>query len=190
MSLLVAIPLLILLIQAIEWAGRPLLLDLAFAFHAYTFDAHASKKLRDLKKSILEDQAQLAQTSSQDEFAKWARLRRKVDKGLSELERLNAEQSAKRNVFSLKFNTALWTLTSGLQLFIMWWYREEAVFYVPKGWFGPAEWLLALPYAPRGAVSCTAWQFACQRTFNVVAKAMRELSLQPESGHDIKTKTE
>jgi len=190
MTLLATIFLLVLLIEAIGWVGKPLLLSLAIAIYARTFDAHASKKLRNLKKSILQDQTQLAQTSSQDEFAKWAKLRRKVDKGLSDLENLNAEQSAKRNAISLKFNTVLWVLTSGLQLFIMWWYRKEAVFYVPRGWYGPAEWLLALPSAPRGAVSCTTWQMACQRTIKVVERVVRDLSLQPWLERDMKTKTE
>ena len=79
----------------------------------------------------------------------------------------------------------------------MWWYRKEAVFYVPRGWYGPAEWLLALPSAPRGeaglvswssrlahallgAVSCTTWQMACQRTIKAVERVVRDLSLQRE----------
>jgi CHD5-like protein len=33
--------------------------------------------------------AELLQTSAQDQFAKWAKLRRGVDKGLSDLEKLS-----------------------------------------------------------------------------------------------------
>jgi len=35
------------------------------------------------------DKAELGKTSSQDEFAKWARLRRKVDKSLADLEKIS-----------------------------------------------------------------------------------------------------
>jgi len=38
---------------------------------------------------VLQDKADLSKTSSQDEFAKWAKLKRKVDKGLADLEKLS-----------------------------------------------------------------------------------------------------
>lgn len=44
-------------------------------------------KQRKLRKQVLEDKAELGRTSSQDEFAKWAKLRRKLDKSLADLEK-------------------------------------------------------------------------------------------------------
>jgi hypothetical protein len=38
---------------------------------------------------VLADKADLAKTSSQDEFAKWAKLKRKLDKGLADLEKIS-----------------------------------------------------------------------------------------------------
>lgn len=38
---------------------------------------------------MLADKGELLATSSQDQFAKWAKLRRKVDKGLADLEKLS-----------------------------------------------------------------------------------------------------
>lgn len=38
---------------------------------------------------MLADKAELAKTSSQDEFAKWAKLKRKLDKGLADLEKIS-----------------------------------------------------------------------------------------------------
>ena len=60
-----------------------------FSLYTYLFDIKAATQLRTLKRSILEDQKNLAQTSSQDQFAKWAKLRRKVDKGLADLDKLS-----------------------------------------------------------------------------------------------------
>lgn len=45
---------------------------------------------RSLKTEILQTKAELLQTSSQDQFAKWAKLKRKVDKGLQDLEKISA----------------------------------------------------------------------------------------------------
>ena len=44
---------------------------------------------RQLKADILTKKAELLQTSAQDQFARWAKLRRSVDKGLAELEKLS-----------------------------------------------------------------------------------------------------
>ncbi|KAF8331908.1 WRB/Get1 family [Cantharellus anzutake] len=175
MSLLITIFLLVLFTEIVGWIGKPLLLGIVSAIYARTINAGATRRLQDLKKSILEDQKQLAQTSSQDEFAKWARLKRKVDKGLSDLEKLNSEQNVKQTALSLKSNVVLWVLTSGLQLAITWWYRREAVFYLPRGWFTPIEWWLALPFAPKGSVSCGAWQMVCRRSIKLFGRVFGDL---------------
>jgi tail-anchored protein insertion receptor len=44
---------------------------------------------RALKAEVLKTKQELLQTSAQDQFAKWAKLRRSVDKGLAELEKLS-----------------------------------------------------------------------------------------------------
>ena len=44
---------------------------------------------RQLKSEILLKKAELLQTSAQDQFAKWAKLRRSVDKGLADLDKLS-----------------------------------------------------------------------------------------------------
>ena len=62
----------------------------AFAVYQRIFYGSVSSSQRKLKKQILVDKAELLKTSSQDEFAKWAKLRRKVDKGLADLEKLSA----------------------------------------------------------------------------------------------------
>jgi hypothetical protein len=51
-----------------------------------------SKKIREqkeLKATLLATKSELMQTSSQDQFAKWAKLKRKIDKGFTDLETLS-----------------------------------------------------------------------------------------------------
>lgn len=132
---------------------------------------------RKLKAELLTTKKELMQTSAQDQFAKWAKLRRSVDKGIAELEKLSeshsscpgcgghgprflclssdaflpdTELSTTKSAFSAQFNTLVWVLTTGLQFAIGWWYRRSAVFYLPPNWFGPLTWTLALPFAPQG----------------------------------------
>lgn len=129
------------------------------------------KRQRELKSELLSKKAELLQTSAQDQFAKWAKLRRSVDKGLADLEKLSCVPcycassvptlsslthtidsglSASKSSFALKFGTILWILTTGLQFAIGWWFSRSAVFYLPVAWLGPFTWWLSLPFAPAG----------------------------------------
>lgn len=86
-NLPVVIFLQVLVTQVIAWVGKSFLQDVAFnAYSKFVLGANA-KKQRELRKQVLTDKAELQKTSSQDEFAKWARLKRKVDKGLEQLEK-------------------------------------------------------------------------------------------------------
>jgi len=49
----------------------------------------AAMRQRSLKSEILSTKSELLKTSAQDQFAKWAKLRRSVDKGLADLEKLS-----------------------------------------------------------------------------------------------------
>ena len=66
---------------------------------------------------------------------------------------VDSQISSAKSGFAMKFNTLLWILTTGLQFVVGWWYRRQAVFYLPEGWFGPLGWWLSLPFAPAGMCS-------------------------------------
>ncbi|KAH9839253.1 WRB/Get1 family [Rhodofomes roseus] len=181
MSLIITIFALVFVTELISWIGKSVLLEFAYAIYLRIFYSSAVTRQRKLKSEILVAKKELLQTSAQDQFAKWAKLRRGVDKGLADLEKLNSELSSARSSFSLKFNTAVWFLTAGLQFFVGWWYRKSAVFYLPPGWFGPLTWWLAFPFAPTGSVSCGVWQMACRRVIKVGERVAKELATGTES---------
>lgn len=142
----------------------------AYSVYLRIFYSGKASQQKDLKVHILATKKELLETSSQDQFAKWAKLRRKVDKGLADLDALStfhkysqklprgsksyliidSELSVVRTKFSVQFSTALWTLTTGARFIVGWWYRRTPVFYLPSGWFGPVTWWLSLPFAPAG----------------------------------------
>ncbi|EKM54197.1 uncharacterized protein PHACADRAFT_123019 [Phanerochaete carnosa HHB-10118-sp] len=182
MSLIFTIFTLVFLTELISWIGKSVLLELVYALYLRLFYSSKIAQQKKLKTEILVNKKELLQTSAQDQFAKWAKLRRGVDKGLAELEKLNGELSSSKTSFSLKFNTIVWVLTAGLQFFVGWWYRKAAVFYLPPGWFGPLTWWLSFPFAPAGSVSCGVWQMACRRVIKVgerVVKNLASVSAEP-----------
>ncbi|KAF8893534.1 CHD5-like protein-domain-containing protein [Infundibulicybe gibba] len=180
MALILTIFALVFFTQLISWIGQSVLLEWAYALYLRVFNSSAAARQRTLKTEILSKKAELLKTSAQDQFAKWAKLRRSVDKGLADLEKLNGEISANKTAFSLKFNSAIWILTTGLQFVVGWWYRKSAVFYLPPGWFGPVGWWLAFPFAPKGSVSVGVWQMACRRVIHIGERLVKDLMAPPQ----------
>ena len=62
----------------------------AFGLYARVFLSKTHSKQRQLKKETLANKAAMLNTSAQDQFAKWAKLRRSVDKGLADIETTSA----------------------------------------------------------------------------------------------------
>ncbi|CAK9783905.1 unnamed protein product [Cutaneotrichosporon oleaginosum] len=164
LNLPVVVFLIVLLTQLVAWVGKTALQEFAFGAYTRFFLAGTQSRQKRLRAQVLQDKAELAKTSSQDEFAKWAKLRRKVDKGLADLETTNTSLSSARAAFGLRFSSLIWVVTTGASFFLVWWYRRVPVFWLPAGWVpGPVAWVLAFPGAPRGSVSVGAWSTVCKQ---------------------------
>ncbi|KAG2043275.1 WRB/Get1 family [Suillus americanus] len=175
MSLIFTIFALVFLTELISWIGKTVLLEFAWDLYSRLFMNASYTRQRQLQAELLTAKKELLQTSAQDQFAKWAKLRRGVDKGLADLEKLNGELASSKTAFSLKFNTMMWVLTTGLSFFVGWWYRKAAVFYLPPGWLGPLGWWMAFPFAPKGSVSVGVWQMACRRVIKVGERTVKNI---------------
>ncbi|KAL8336323.1 hypothetical protein RB601_000237 [Gaeumannomyces tritici] len=117
---------------------------------------------RKLQADYLEVRKDLAATSSQDEFAKWAKLRRQHDKLYEQLEKKKSTLDSTKTNFDRYITAARWVGTRGLQYFLPFWFATTPMFWLPFGWFPYyAEWLISFPRAPMGSVSIASWQLAC-----------------------------
>ncbi|KAI8662907.1 hypothetical protein LRP88_07116 [Fusarium phalaenopsidis] len=124
--------------------------------------AKAAAEQRKMQAEYLKVQRELKATSSQDEFAKWAKLRRQHDKLLEQLEKKKNSMAATRSKFDTSLTGARIVLTRAPQYFLPFWYATEPMFWLPYGWFPYyAEWILSFPRGPMGSVSIASWQLAC-----------------------------
>ncbi|XXG97035.1 hypothetical protein Hte_003329 [Hypoxylon texense] len=115
-----------------------------------------------LQKEYLTIRRDLNATSSQDQFAKWAKLRRQHDKMLEQLEKMKSSHEATKSKFDTYVNILRWLATTGLKFLLPFWYAKQPMFWLPKGWFPYyVEWILSFPRAPVGSVSIASWQTAC-----------------------------
>ncbi|KAK3387656.1 CHD5-like protein-domain-containing protein [Podospora didyma] len=114
------------------------------------------------QKEYLDVRRELNATSSQDQFAKWAKLRRQHDKLLDDLEKKKSALDASRTKFDRALTTTRLVSTRGMQWFLPFWYSKEPMFWLPYGWFPYyVEWFASFPRAPLGSVSIVVWQWAC-----------------------------
>ncbi|KAI1373741.1 CHD5-like protein-domain-containing protein [Hypoxylon crocopeplum] len=115
-----------------------------------------------LQKEYLTIRRDLNATSSQDQFAKWAKLRRQHDKLLEDLEKMKSSHEALKAKFDRTVNVLRWLATTGLKFLLPFWYAKQPMFWLPQGWFPYyVEWILSFPRAPLGSVSIASWQTAC-----------------------------
>ncbi|KAF4119428.1 tail-anchored protein insertion receptor [Geosmithia morbida] len=125
---------------------------------------------RKLQAEYLKVRAELNATSSQDEFAKWARIRRQHDKLLEKLEATKKTMEAARGSFDKYVNGVRIIVTKVPQYLVPFWYSNEPMFWIPHGWFPYyAEWIISFPRAPLGSVSVASWQLACSGVIALVS---------------------
>ncbi|KHN97754.1 CHD5 domain protein [Metarhizium album ARSEF 1941] len=124
--------------------------------------SEAAAEQRRLQAEYLRVRRDLNATSSQDEFAKWAKLRRQHDKLLEELDAAKKKMEASRARFD-SYLTAMRMLAIKVPQYVLpFWYGKEPMFWLPYGWFPYyAEWIISFPRAPMGSVSAPSWQLAC-----------------------------
>ncbi|KAJ6164276.1 hypothetical protein N7470_002948 [Penicillium chermesinum] len=100
----------------------------ALLWHLYLkLPSENSRNVREqlrLKKESLELKRDMNNTSSQDEFAKWAKLRRRHDKSLEEYEEMNQKTSAAKASFDSKVRGVRWVSTSGLKIILQFYYTK------------------------------------------------------------------
>ncbi|KAI1781148.1 CHD5-like protein-domain-containing protein [Hypoxylon cercidicola] len=137
-----------------------LLWNLYLALPTQTSKQAAEKQK--LQKEYLTIRRDLNATSSQDQFAKWAKLRRQHDKQLEQLEKMKSSHEASKAKFDSTVNILRWLATTGLKFLLPFWYAKQPMFWLPQGWFPYyVEWILSFPRAPVGSVSIASWQTAC-----------------------------
>ncbi|CAI7595449.1 unnamed protein product [Penicillium pancosmium] len=125
------------------------------------------------KQEAVQLKREMNSTSSQDEFAKWAKLRRRHDKSMEEYEAMNKAVSSQKSSFDWAVKIARWLSTTGLKIFLQFWYSKTPVFALPPDWFPYyVEWVLSFPRAPIGHVSIQVWSNVCASTIAVVGEIL------------------
>ncbi|KAK2590998.1 GET complex subunit get1 [Conoideocrella luteorostrata] len=145
----------------------------------------AAAEQRRIQADYLKIRRELNATSSQDEFAKWAKLRRQHDKLLEQLDAAKKGLEASRARFDNYLTAIRMLLTKVPQYVVPFWYGKEPMFWLPYGWFPYyAEWIISFPRAPLGSVSAPSWQLACSGVITLLSEIIifigKQIFAQPK----------
>ncbi|KAF9887602.1 GET complex subunit get1 [Aspergillus nanangensis] len=144
-----------------------------------TSTAQRAREQIKLKSEVVQLKRDMNNTSSQDEFAKWAKIRRRHDKAMEDYENLNKKLAGQKTSFDWSVKIARWLSTNGLKIFLQFWYSKTPVFGLPEAWFPYyVEWVLSFPRAPLGSVSIQVWSNVCATTISVLAEIVTATLLQ------------
>ncbi|KAJ5570420.1 CHD5-like protein [Penicillium hispanicum] len=144
-----------------------------------TSTSRNAREQQRMKREVLQLKREMNNTSSQDEFAKWAKLRRRHDKSMEEYEAMNKTISSQKTSFDWSVKSARWLSTNGLKIFLQFWYSKTPVFALPADWFPYyVQWVLSFPRAPLGSVSIQVWNNVCATAISVVAELLGSLLVQ------------
>jgi CHD5-like protein len=171
-----------------------------------------------LRREVVTLKREMAAISAQDEFTKWAKLRRKHDKALEDHDRkgrqtstffsnglqvtnigLAAAVKSSRSSFDAKATVIRWTCTRGLQFALQFYHTKTPIFTYPRGWFPwQIEYVLGLPRCPYGGVSINVWSNSCSIVIALVGELVmsayryiqeiRSRSVKQKVGMEAKTK--
>ncbi|KAI5957477.1 GET1 [Candida theae] len=99
--------------------------------------------------------------SAQDEYARWTKLNRKLDKLKVELQELNESLGSEKARVNSLTNSLIW-ISTVLPIWVMrFLFRKTQLFYIRAGILPHyLEWWLALPFSQTGAIGLTCWMFA------------------------------
>ncbi len=124
-----------------------------------------STDLNTLQDQLITVKSELSKTSSQDEFAKWAKLRRQYDSINLELGTMTAEESQKKQMRQQRIKRSLWIARVIVKYTIAYAGRSISIItFAPNTMTPLVEYCTALPYTvSRGSIGVLVWWFCCDR---------------------------
>ncbi|CAL8582483.1 GET complex subunit get1 [Xanthoria parietina] len=173
-SLLLTIFILQLTIHLINTVGATAIDELLWTLYNTlpTRTRSAVQDSKTLRAEVVRLRKEMTATSSQDEFAKWAKLRRGHDKAVAKYDDNANALKTHRQTFTRITTTLRYLGTNGLRLLLQFYFAKTPLFWIPTGWVpNYAAFLLAFPRAPRGSVSVQVWGIACATVVQMVFAA-------------------
>ncbi|KAG9682457.1 protein get1, partial [Aureobasidium melanogenum] len=135
-SLLLAVFLLNVVIHLINTLGAATINELLWVLYNKlpTPTAKDAQNSARLKKEVVRLKREMNAVSAQDEFARWAKLRRTHDKAVADYEKSSSSVQDTKAKFDKTANVLRWLGTNGMRYLLQFWFSRQALFWLPQGW--------------------------------------------------------
>uniref|UniRef100_A0A8C5DDI3 Guided entry of tail-anchored proteins factor 1 n=1 Tax=Gouania willdenowi TaxID=441366 RepID=A0A8C5DDI3_GOUWI len=117
----------------------------------------------EMRAEIQEMKKEQCSISMMDEFARYARLERKINKTTDKLKTHVKSRTAQQAKMKWVVNIVFYILQAALMISLIWKYYSDPVTVVPSRWIAPLERLVAFPTGVAGGVGITCWLVVCNK---------------------------
>ncbi|KAM6970246.1 guided entry of tail-anchored proteins factor 1-like [Aplochiton taeniatus] len=114
---------------------------------------------------------ELSSISIQDEFARYARLERKINKTTDKLKTYVKSRTAQQAKIKWVVNILYYVVQATLMISLIWKYYADPVTELPSKWISPLERMVAFPSGVSGGVGITSWLIVCNKVVAILVQA-------------------
>ncbi|XP_060081140.1 guided entry of tail-anchored proteins factor 1-like [Ylistrum balloti] len=128
------------------------------------FFLHVSDEELNLRSQVKELKAEQDSISMTDEFARYAKIQRRIDKLMTQVKESNSTRMQKSSLLSLIVRIGIYVIQAFTMLSLVFRYRNEPLLMFPSEWFYPLQKFVALPTGIPGALGIACWIMLCTAT--------------------------
>ncbi|XP_061483636.1 guided entry of tail-anchored proteins factor 1 isoform X2 [Rhineura floridana] len=121
-----------------------------------------------MRSEIQNMKQELSTISMMDEFARYARLERKINKMTDKLKTHVKMRTAQLAKIKWVINIVFYILQAALMISLIWKYYSEPVTVLSSKWLAPLERLVAFPTGVAGGVGITCWLVVCNKVVAIM----------------------
>ncbi|KAM6946420.1 guided entry of tail-anchored proteins factor 1-like [Aplochiton taeniatus] len=121
----------------------------------------------EMRSEIQEMKKEHSSISMMDEFARYARLERRINKMTDKLKTHVKSRTAQQAKMKWVVNIVFYILQAVLMISLIWKYYSIPVTVVTNKWLTPLERLVAFPTGVAGGVGITCWLVVCNKVVSI-----------------------
>lgn len=121
-----------------------------------------------MRASIQTMKRELASVNMMDEFARYARLERKINKMTDALKTFVKSRTSLQAKMKWVVNIVYYVLQAVLMISLIWRYYADPVMVLPSKWISPLERMVAFPSGVAGGVGITCWLVVCNKVVAIL----------------------
>lgn len=121
-----------------------------------------------MRSDIQSMRQELSSISMMDEFARYARLERKINKMTDKLKTHVKARTGQLAKIKWVVSIIFYVLQAALMICLIWKYYSEPVTVLPSKWIAPLERLVAFPTGIAGGVGITCWLVVCNKVVAIL----------------------